>query len=97
MTWAAPRETTRRKVVEAADLAEFRGYRVASCWLMVDSVANRVLVRRYPEVFRAQFLGSSIGWVRCLVDGAAPPEQPGIAWIDPRSGTITPLRVRDRR
>lgn len=89
--------SSRRKVLEAADLAEFRGYRVASCWLMVDTAANRALVRQYPEVLRAEFGGSSVAWVRCLVAGAPPPAEPGIAWIDPRSGTITPLRLRDPR
>jgi hypothetical protein len=89
--------SSRRKVLEAAELAESRGYRVASCWLMVDTAANRALVRHYPEVLRAEFGGSSVAWVRCLVAGAPSPPGPGIAWIDPRSGTIRPLRFRADR
>ena len=81
----ASRSTT-RKLAEAAELAGFRGYRVASCWLFVDNAANRALVRRFPEVLRAQFKGSSMAWVRCLTEGTAPPIEPGVAWIDPRSG-----------
>jgi transcriptional regulator with XRE-family HTH domain len=95
--FGAASRSTQRKVAEAADLAAFRAYRVAWCWLLVDTAANRALVRRYPEILRAQFTGSSAAWVRCLVEGAVPPELPGVAWIDPRSGRITPLRLPSRR
>jgi hypothetical protein len=93
----AATRSTNRKVAEAEDLAAFRGYRVAWCWLLVDTAANRALVRRYPEVLRAQFPGASLAWVRCIVDGAVPLERPGIAWIDPRSGRITQLRLSGGR
>jgi transcriptional regulator with XRE-family HTH domain len=93
----AASRSSHRKVAEAADLAAFRGYRVAWCWLLVDTAANRAMVRRFPEILRAQFTGSSVAWVRCLVEGAAPPEQPGIAWIEPRSGRIAPVRLREGR
>ena len=86
--------TTRRKRVEAGDLAAFRGYRVASCWLLVDTAANRAIVRRYPALLRAEFPGSSSAWVRSLLDGALPPAEPGIAWVDTRSGRIRPMRLR---
>jgi len=86
--------TSQRKVAEATDLAPFRGYRVASCWLLVDTAANRAIVRRYPAVLRSLFTGSSAAWVRCLAQGAPPPLGPGIAWVDPRSGRIAPLRLR---
>ena len=86
--------TTQRKVAEAEGLAEFRGYRVASCWLLVDTAANRAIVRRYPEVLRSMLTGSSAAWVRALVKGACPPAEPGVAWIDPRSQRITELRLR---
>jgi len=85
--------TGRRKVAEAADLAAVRGYRVASCWLLVDTMANRAIVRRYPAVLRSLFSGSSVAWVRCLAEGAPPPAKPGIAWIDARSGRISALRL----
>jgi transcriptional regulator with XRE-family HTH domain len=55
---AASRSSS-RKVIEVQGLAAFRDYRVASCWLFVDTAANRALVRRYPAVLRAQFSGSS--------------------------------------
>jgi hypothetical protein len=61
--------------------------------LLVDTLANRGLVRRFPEVLRAQFRGSSLAWVRCLADGAPAPDKPGLAWIDPRSRRISPLRL----
>ena len=86
--------STQRKRIEAEGLASFRAYRVASCWLVVDTAANREIVRRYPAVLRAMFAGSSFAWVRCLVEGAAPPAEAGIAWIDPRSRRIRPMRFR---
>lgn len=90
----AAARTTARKAVEAEALAMFRtpAYRVASCWLFVDSTANRSIVRRFPEILRSRFRGSSARWARCLVDGSSPPEEPGLCWIDPRSGTIRPMR-----
>lgn len=95
---AAARATT-RKVAEAegpAVLAARDGppYRVAICWLLVDTAANRRLVARYPEILESRFPGSSLGWVRCLTEGLAPPNEPGLAWIDPRSARIVPLRYR---
>lgn len=95
---AAVRSTS-RKHVEADGLAVLAAgdgspYRVASCWLFVDTAANRRLVARYPEIFMARFGGSSVGWVRCLVDATAPPAEPGIAWIETRAGRIVPVRHR---
>jgi transcriptional regulator with XRE-family HTH domain len=96
---AAARATT-RKVSEAegpAVLAAGDGppYRVAACWLLVDTAANRTLVARYPEILKSRFPGSSSGWVRCLTEGLPPPTHPGLAWVDPRSHRIVPLRHRD--
>jgi transcriptional regulator with XRE-family HTH domain len=86
---------TSRKVAEAAELAAGvqGGATVASCWLLVDTAANRALVRRFPAVLRARFPGSSLGWVRALADGTTPPREPGIAWVDPRAGRISELRL----
>jgi transcriptional regulator with XRE-family HTH domain len=97
---AAARATS-RKAVEAEGPAMVvartgPAYRVALCWLLVDTAANRRLVARYPEIFQSRFPGSSLGWVRCLGEGASPPEEAGIAWIDPRAGRIVPLRFRYR-
>ena len=85
--------STNRKVMEAAALAAFRGYRVASCWLLVDTAANRTIVRWFPEILRAHFAASSFHWVRCLTEGAAPPMTSGIAWIDTRSERVRPMRL----
>jgi len=88
-----------RKVVEASANAAFAGgdagaYRVASCWLLVDTAANRRLVARYPEILRSRFPGSSLRWARALRTGAVPPAEPGVAWIDPRAGRVVPMRLR---
>jgi len=90
---AASRSTS-RKVVDVEGAILPAGFSLASCWLLVDNAANRVIVRRFPEIVRARFPGSSRDWVRALVDGSEPPNGPGIAWVDPRSGTITELRLR---
>ena len=91
-----------RKVSEAESLAvatarDGNPYRVALCWLLVDTSANRRLVGRYPEIMRSRFPGSSVAWARCIVDGAPPPHEPGCAWIDPRSDRVMPLRLRRPR
>jgi len=91
--------STDRKAAELERFAILTGgdgpaYRVAVGWLLVDSAANRALVSRYAEVLRKRFRGSSTTWARALSEGAAPPHESAIAWIDPRSSTIHTLRWR---
>jgi len=90
--------STDRKVSDAEGLAAAIGgarpYRVASCWLFTDTAANRALVARYPALLHARFPGSSRAWVEAIVTGAAPPQEPGIAWIDVRTRRLIPLRWR---
>jgi transcriptional regulator with XRE-family HTH domain len=38
--------------------------RTLCVWLLVDTTANRRIVRRYPALLRARFPGSSAAWVR---------------------------------
>lgn len=95
----AAARSTDRKVAEASALAAFAGvdgapYRIASCWLLVDTAANRRLVAAYPEILRTRFGGPSEAWARALAEGAAPPIEPGIAWVDRRAGRIRPMRFR---
>lgn len=71
-------------------------YRVAACWLLLDTTANRRLVVQHPEILESSFPGSSVRWARCLANGAPPPAELGLAWIDPRGQRIMPLR-RSRR
>ncbi|HEX3427462.1 MAG TPA: helix-turn-helix domain-containing protein, partial [Candidatus Limnocylindrales bacterium] len=80
-----------RKVAEAGVLATAcrPPERVAWCWLLVESAANRELIRRYPAVIRSTFIGSSKAWAQALTTGAPPPERPGIAWIEPRQGRLS--------
>ena len=88
--------STDRKVAEAAALAAVIGgdrpYRVAWCWLLVDNAANRAMVARYPDILATRFPGSSFRWVRALSAGGPVPPEPGIAWLDVRSGRLVPLR-----
>src|SRR5258707_9940660 len=66
-------------------------YRVALCWLLVDTAANRRLVARYPEILKTRFPGSSFGWAHCLTGGSPPPDEAGIAWVDTRTRRDVPL------
>ena len=88
-----------RKVADAGGVAVLAGrdgleYRVALCWLLVNTAANRRLVARYPETFKSRFPGSSLAWVRCIADGTQTPLDHGIAWIDPENGRLVPVRLR---
>ena len=65
---------------------------VRSCWLLIDTAANRELVRRYPAILRARFAGSSAGWVSALTSGAPAPTRSGIAWVDVGAGRLRALR-----
>jgi transcriptional regulator with XRE-family HTH domain len=94
MDLGAGARSTSRKVAAVEVSKPSANFRVASCWLLVDNAANRAIVRRFPEIFRARFPGSSGLWVRALIGGEAPPREPGVAWVDPRTGRITELRHR---
>lgn len=96
-----------RKTAEAAMLAVALGgerpYRVATCWVVRATTRNRALLARYPEVFRARFPGSSIGWVRALTVSAGavgagrppePPWEPGLIWCDVATTRLFPWRQR---
>src|SRR5438132_5393023 len=77
----------KRKLAEADELAVIAGgdgepYRVAGCWVLRATAANRALVARYPAIFAAEFPGSSREWVKALTQGQAPPREPGIVWVD---------------
>jgi hypothetical protein len=90
---------TIRKVADAEGLAVLAGgdgepYRVALCWLMIETAANRQLVARYPELVSTRFPRSSLAWARCLQEGAEPPIEPGLAWLDVRGARIVPRRQR---
>lgn len=84
--------STHRKEAEAADLSATIGngpsYRVATVWVVRDSTANRAIVRRYPEVFRAAFPGSSRGWVSALSGQAVMPTLSGFVWYDPSTNHL---------
>src|SRR5919198_1051394 len=91
----AAARATDRKVAEARDLAVLAGgdgepYRVAFCWGFVDHVANRNIVRRFPEALRARFGGSSSAWVRATGDGGPPPADPGLVGVDRTRGELRP-------
>ena len=93
--------STNRKLAEARDLAALIGgdqpHAVAAVWVIRSSVTNRGLVRRYPQILRSAFPGSSRAWVRALGRGSAPALQPGLVWLDPASGRLSALRLRARR
>ena len=49
-----------------------------SLWVLVDTAANREIVRRYPTLLRSRFPGSSAAWLRTIAAGDPPPPAPGL-------------------
>jgi transcriptional regulator with XRE-family HTH domain len=94
---AAARSTARKRA-EAADLAatidDGAPYRVASVWVVRPNATNRALLARYTGIFAAACPGSSREWTLALTSAAAPPEAPGLVWLDPSSGRVTEWRRR---
>lgn len=92
--------STRRKIAETEQLAvaiagDGAPYRVAACWIVRATRANRALLARYPEVFAATFTGSSALWVTALTRAAAePPAELGLVWCDVAATRLWPWRRR---
>jgi transcriptional regulator with XRE-family HTH domain len=89
----------KRKLAEAEALAVAAGgdgdpYRVAGCWVLRATAANRALVARYPAIFAAEFPGSSRAWLRSLLAGDTPPDEPGVVWVDVGATRLTEVRFR---
>jgi transcriptional regulator with XRE-family HTH domain len=103
---AATRSSERKRAEAAMHAVAIGGehpHRVATCWVVRATKRNRSLVARYPEVFRARFPGSSLGWVRALTSpsasgGSGPrPEAPfdaGLVWCDIGATRLFPWRYR---
>ena len=94
---AAARSTARKRA-EAVDLAGAidggQKYRVASVWVVRPSSANRALLAKFPGIFEAACPGPSRQWAQALASPGAPPEMPGLVWLDPASGRLTEWRRR---
>jgi len=94
---AAARGTSRKRA-EAGDLATTIDngvpYRVASVWVVRPSATNRNLLARFPSIFSAACPGSSRSWTRALTSTGAPPDEPGLVWLDPSSERVTEWRCR---
>jgi hypothetical protein len=58
------------------------------------SATNRVLLARFPGIFSSACPGSSRERTSSLTTSAAPPEAPGLVWLDPSSGRVTAWRRR---
>jgi transcriptional regulator with XRE-family HTH domain len=90
-----------RKLAEAADLAVGRWGTTDSVvgllWVLRDTRGNRALAARFPEVFAARFTGSSVGWIRALMLGAAMPMGPGLVWANTASGRLFAWRHSRKR
>jgi transcriptional regulator with XRE-family HTH domain len=88
---------TNRKTAEAADLAatvdDGPPYRVATVWVVRATATNRALLRRYPQIIRTAFPGSSRSWVRALTSDAPPPISLGLVWFDSATGRLSASRL----
>jgi hypothetical protein len=71
-----------------------RPYRVASCWILRDTAANRGLVARYPAILGSRFRGSSLAWTRALTASGPTPPEPGLLWASTNAERLMPLRWR---
>jgi len=95
---ASVRASTRKRAEADALAATMAGegdpYRVTMAWLIRPTAANRGLLRAYPAILRSRFPGSSVRWVAALSSGSDPPAEPGVMWIDPASGRLSPVRLR---
>ncbi len=81
-----------RKHAEAEGLAAARwgeAHHVTGLvWVVRATIRNTRLIRRYPELFTVRLPGSSARWVRALVAGAEPPDQPGLVWAGARGDRL---------
>jgi transcriptional regulator with XRE-family HTH domain len=57
---AHDRKLSETRALTVAIARSDRPYRVASCWILRDTAANRGLVARYPAILRSRFRGSSL-------------------------------------
>ena len=87
----ASTRSSRRKTAELEQLAIAKwgeGARAGLVWVVRETVRNRALINRYPEVFGAMFTGSSRAWVLALTTGSEPPDEPGLVWCDLATGRL---------
>jgi transcriptional regulator with XRE-family HTH domain len=96
------RRAFKRHLADADQLAAVAGgdqapYRVAGCWVLTDTAANRELIARYPAIFASEFKGPSRLWVRALADGREPPHEPGLVWVDARASRLYEVRLPTSR
>jgi hypothetical protein len=71
-------------------------YRVAACWVIRATAANRQLAHRYPAILSTEFPGSSRQWAAALLHGEVPPIASGIVWVDANATTLREARIRAR-
>lgn len=87
----AAARSSRRKLAEVEQLAVGRWgpeARAGLVWVVRESVRNRALISRYPEVFGSFLTGSSRAWVAALTTGTEPPRAPGLVWCDTSTGSL---------
>ena len=94
---AAIRSSDRKRAeAEAHAIAIGHGepYDVHQVWVIRATRRNRELLARYPELFATRFPGSSKVWVKALIIGSSPPDQPGLVWCDVRATRLFEWRPR---
>ena len=86
---AAVRATTRKQTEAAATWPDDR---IATVWVVRATTANHAILARFPHIVDAAFPGSSRAWVRALIHGTRPPEEPGLVWFDAATGRLVERR-----
>lgn len=58
-------------------------WRVSGLFVVRDTRRNRSLVAQLKPLFAARFSGSSVDWIRAILNPSAPvPDGPGLVWSD---------------
>jgi transcriptional regulator with XRE-family HTH domain len=79
------KEAEGRAVAVAGDGQPFE---MGLVWVVRDTKANRQLVDRYSRLLDSRFDGSSVAWLRTLVDGTTMPRRPGLIWCDTNASRL---------
>lgn len=69
-------------------------WRVYGLFVVRDTRRNRSLVAQLGPLFAARFSGSSIAWIRAILNPSVPvPDRPGLVWSDSTGTSLRAARL----